>query len=324
MTAAAVLAAVVACSGGRTSPLPVTAAPTGTPTADGPSAPATDVIRIPLSGAAPDAIALDGDTAWVTTGEGGTLVEVDLAGRREVRSIDVGFGPTHLALPDADTVAVGRFSNAGNGSYLVVVERATGAIDGAPSGELGGLTGGDDGIIWALEKAGRLLKVDARTRAVVGDVAVDIGQNVHQEVQWGAGSAWAGSDGTPVTRIAGHDLTLEATITVDTGLPFVVRDGLVWGAGPTQVWAIDPATNEVARRAPLEDVIEILALDVHGDDAWLAVRHPGRVGAVLRLDLASGEVRSDVPVSLPAAIRIDGERVWVASYLDNELLGFER
>jgi len=32
----------------------------------------------------------------------------------------------------------------------------------------------------------------------------------------------------------------------------------------------------------------------------------------------------EFPVSLPAAVRIAGNRAWIASYLTNELLGFAR
>ena len=80
----------------------------------------------------------------------------------------------------------------------------------------------------------------------------------------------------------------------------------------------------VVREIPLEGVIEVLAVDVQGDEAWLAIRHPGHVGAVLRLDLADGEVVEEHAVSLPAAAKMAPGRAWVASYLTNELLGFAR
>jgi DNA-binding beta-propeller fold protein YncE len=90
------------------------------------------------------------------------------------------------------------------------------------------------------------------------------------------------------------------------------------------VWAIDAATNAVSRTIPLPNVIEVLAMDVDGNDAWLAVRLTGRIGSVIRLDLEAGRLIGKYPVSLPAAVRIAGNRVWVASYLTNELLGFAR
>jgi hypothetical protein len=283
-------------------------------------------VRIPLSGAAPAAIVLDGETAWVLTGEGGTLIEVDLAAAREVRAIEVGFGATHLAAAADGVMAVGRFDDSGSGAYCLLVDVAAGTVRPVETGELGALTAGSDGDVWALEKAGQLVRVDVGTAKVTGRTAAQVGENVHVEVQWGAGTAWVGSDGLPVVRFAPDNLGGPRTIEVDTGIPFRFEGGLMWGAGPTQLWAIDPATNQVKRRIPLANLIEILALDVDsaGGEAWLAVRHPGYVGAVLRLDLESGLVVEEHAVELPAAVRIGPDRVWVASYLSDELLGFER
>jgi hypothetical protein len=335
--AAALAGVMAACTGGgaptpspatlpttRPSTMPAEQSPTRAPESVPPSTTAAAApIRIPLSGAAPDAIALDGETAWVLAGEGGTLMEVDLAAGREVRAIDVGFGATHVVFPGSATAAVARFDSSGSGAFLEVVDVASGSVRGLPTEALGGLARGEAEIIWALERDGRLLKIDIARRRVLDQVSVQIGRNVHTEVQWGVGSAWVGSDGTPVTRVS-EDLADTDTIEVDTGLPFLVKEGFVWGAGPEQVWAIDPATNRVARRVPLENVTEVLALDIAGAEAWLAVRRPGGFGAALRIDLASGAVRSEFRVSLPAAVRIGPDRVWVASYLTNELMGFER
>jgi hypothetical protein len=282
------------------------------------------VVRIPLSGAAPDAIALVGDRAWVLAGEGGTLMDVDLVGRREVRAIEVGFGATHLVVLDDDAVAVARFDQSGIGSYLVLVDPATDEIRGVPTGALGGLALGEDGLLWALEQADRIVKVDAASGEIVGEVAVDVGENVHTEVQWGAGSAWVGSDGTPVLRVGGEDLTLEATIDVPSGLPFLFESGLVWGAGPAAVWAIDPSTNDIVVKLALENVIEILGMAVDRNDMWLAVRRPGHVGRVLRLALPTANVVEELEISLPAAVKLGSDRAWVASYLDDQLVGFPR
>jgi len=268
---AAVLAGVMAaCTGGApSSPTPPATVAATRPPDPEPSPAAGGVIRVPLSGAAPDAIALDGDVAWILAGEGGTLLEVDLQAQREVRSIVVGFGATHLALPSPGVAAVARFEAGANGTSLPIVDLETGAVRGVDTGPLGGLAQGDDGVVWALEKADRLLEVDVGGGRIIGTVPVDIGENVHTEVQWGAAEVPVGSDGTPVIRVGG-DLSIEATIEVETGLPFLVRGGLVWGAGPEQLWAIDPATNAIARTIALDDVSEILAMDVDHDEAVLA------------------------------------------------------
>ncbi len=281
-------------------------------------------MRIALSGAAPDAIVLDGDTAWVLTGEGGTLLEVDLAAAAEVRSIEVGFGATHLAMPLPDVAAVGRFDDSSTGGYLLLVGLASGEVDPVATKELGSVTGGEDGVVWALEKADRLVKVDAATGDILGSTSVDVGENVHVEVRWAGGAAWVGSDGLPVVRVDGDDLDQHETIEVDEGIPFLFEGGRLWGAGPAQLWSIDPATSEITQRIALENLIEILALDIDGDDAWIAARRPGHIGTVLRLDLASGQVVEEHPVDLPAAVALAPDRAWVASYTTNELLGFER
>ncbi len=281
-------------------------------------------MRIPLSGAAPDAIVIDGETAWVLTGEGGTLLEVDLEAGREVQAIEVGFGATHLALPLPGVAAIGRFDDSGTGGYTVLVDLAASTVRPVATGEVGALDAGEDGVVWVLEKADRLVKLDAATGEIVGSTEIHVGENVHVEVRWAAGAAWVGSDGLPLVRVDGADLADQATIEVDQGIPFLSADGRLWGAGPSQLWALDPTTSEITQRIALDNLIEILALDITGEEAWIAARRPGHVGTVLRLDLATGEVVDEVSVDLPAAIRIGPDRIWVASYSTNELLGFAR
>ncbi len=321
---------LIACGGGQATVPPSAAGSTAPPAlaATPPTEPvATDAaaqpIRIPLSGAAPGAIVLDGGTAWVLTGEGGTLLEVDLEARREVRAIDVGFGATHLALPLPGVAAVGRFDDSGTGGYTVLVDLATGTLRPVSTGEVGSLDGAA-GVAWVLEKADRLVKVDAATGEVIDGTSIDVGENVHVEVRWAGGAAWVGSDGLPLVRVDEADLADHQAIEIDEGIPFLSADDRLWGAGPSQLWALDPATSEVTKRITLERLIEILALDIDGDEAWIAARRLGYLGTVLSLDIATGEVVGEVAVDLPAAIRIAPDRVWVASYSTNELLGFAR
>lgn len=76
---------------------------------------------------------------------------------------------------------------------------------------------------------------------------------------------------------------------------------------------------------PLQGAVEpVLGVAVHGHEAWLAVRRPGSVGRVVRLALPAGEVVGELVVDLPAAVKLDAERDWVASYLDDALVGFPR
>jgi outer membrane protein assembly factor BamB len=293
------------------------------PSMPGPSTLADPVTRVALSGTAPAALAIDGDRAWVYEIESGDLSLVDLAAARETRSIHFGGLGSHVVLGADGTIYVARFDTGGSGEHLLVIEPESGTISGVTTGPLGGLAVAEDGSVLALEKADRLLRVDPVSREIVDQVRVEVNDE-HMEVLAAAGSAWVASDHTQVRRISIPALENESTYELGGGIPFVARDGLVWGARPDVVWAIDPETNTVAQTVPVANVIEILAMDIDGTDAWIAARRPGHVGVLLRLDLEDGRVVAEYPVSLPAAVRIVGDRVWVASYLTNELLGFAR
>ena len=138
------------------------------------------------------------------------------------------------------------------------------------------------------------------------------------------GEALASSDSTAVRRVRGTPLLVDATIETGGGVPFVEDGGLVWGPRADEVWAINPAAGAVTPGYPLMNVLEILDLDVEGDEAWIAVRHPGRVGAVIRLDLTTGDEVADNPADLPAAVVIAGGSAWVTDYSSGALLGFDR
>lgn len=336
--AALVLAFVVAaCGQGAGSPSGPTAPPgTGAPvaaptdtTAPASVAPAASPIptladpvrRIPLPGSAPAAIAVTADATWVYSIESGDITSV--AGITQ--TIHVGGLGSHLVPAGGGRLVVGRFDNGGSGDYLLLVDPASGGIDGFSTGPIGSVAVGDDGDIYALEKAGRLLRVDPSTGSIVGSGRVDV-HDEHMEVVVTDGSAWAASDHTPLQRLALPELTVTDSIDVGGGIPFVVADGRIWGARPGTMWVLDPATKAVVREIPLPGVEEILGMDVDPatDEAWFAVRLAGRVGAVLRMDLSDGSFTGTARVSLPAAVRIVGQQVLVASYLDNELLVYGR
>ncbi len=164
-----------------------------------------------------------------------------------------------------------------------------------------------------------------RTGSVIGSVQIAVDANTHMDLLAGGGVRWASSDATPIRRIAA-DATVAATIETGGGIPLAFADGLVWGARPDEMWAIDPATNTVTRRVALVDIDEILALDVasDGSEAWIAARRPGRVGTVVRIELPSGRVLAEFPVSLPAAVELTADRAWVTDYDTSAVFSFAR
>src|SRR5207342_2939428 len=107
------------------------------------------------------------------------------------------------------------------------------------------------------------------------------------------GALWVSSDTTPLHRI---DATTGETEDLDVGggVPFIAKDGLVWGASPTEVWAVDETTGQVTERITLEGSTEVLSLDVAPSTIWVGLRRGGRIGTIREIDRASGEVLTEL------------------------------
>jgi hypothetical protein len=259
--------------------------------------------------------------AWVVATDGGQLVDVDLA-TGATHPIEIGPSANWVKVLEDGRVVLSRYGPAPGRSTLEIIDITDGSVTPILEDPIEGLDVDERGI-WAIAKGGTVIAADT-SGGIAGQTPVDIAANEHTDIVGTGEAAFASSDSTPVRRVDREPAKVSATVTTDGGVPFVADGGLVWGARPDELWAIDPAAAAVTRRYPLTDVAEILDLDVDGEDAWIAVRHPGRIGAVIRLDLATGQEVADLPVSLPAAVVIEGDRTWVTDYEAGALLGFDR
>ena len=266
-----------------------------------------------------------GDRAWVVLTDSGDLVEVDLPGQAVTRTIAVGTGGSQVIATDDGVVYVGRFDTGGVGENIAVVDTETGEVGGIDVGPVGGLTD-EKTSLWAFLKTGEVVLIDRLTGKTAISEPVHVDQDAHMDSVAGAGSVWVSGDRTPVHRISGPDPHVVADIETGGGIPLAYAGGLVWGARPDEMWAIDPASDKVTRRIPLTDVDEILALDIDAEagEAWIAIRRPGRVGWVIAVDLASEAEFRESRVSLPAGVRLTADRAWVTDYDTNELVGLAR
>ena len=331
-TAEGVVAVMVGGSAARWNETLTTAEPVlesvviGLPMSGGSRLPsAGDVVRIALDGDGPLGIDLDGASAWVVLTDSGGLAEVDLSTQQVIRTIEIGTGGQQVVAAPDGTVYVGRYATGGVGEEILAVDASSATVTGIPLGPIGGLAL-DGEQLWALEQTGEISRIDRGDGTVTSSVSVHVDQDAHMDLVAADGSAWVSGDRTPVHRISGPEATVEADIETGGGIPLAVEGALVWGARPDELWAIDPFTDEVDRRIALDGVDEILALDMDVDagEAWIAVRKPGRIGAVIAVDLESGAVRSDTPVSLPAGVRLTEDRAWVTDYERDELVGIAR
>ncbi len=308
---------------------PHSLAPTAVPVSPSPSspsvAPADSAIHIALGGRGPIGLDVVGDRAWVVLTDSGDLVEVDLSGHDVARTIAVGTGGSQVVATDDGVVYVGRFDSGGVGENIAVVDTATGEVGGIAAGPIGGLTD-EDLSLWALLQTGDVVLIDRATGKTAGSETVHVDQDAHMDAVAGAGSVWVSGDRTPVHRISGPEPKVVADIETGGGIPLAFAGGLVWGARADELWAIDPASNEVTRRIPLTAVDEILALDVDAEagEAWIAIRRAGRVGSVIAVDLETEAVMGETHVSLPAGVRLTADQAWVTDYDTNELVGLPR
>jgi hypothetical protein len=291
-----------------------TASPT---TASSPAAAAT---RIPVPGG-PIGLDVAAGHAWVVATDAGRIVDVDLASGATT-PMDVGSSANWVKVLGDTKLVVSRYGPADGRATLEIIDAATGKATPITQEPIDALDLDSHGI-WAFQKDGTVLSVDGDGRTI-GQAQVEIAPNEHIDLVGTGDAVFASSDSTPVRRVAGGPLSVDATIETGGGVPFTSDRGLIWGARPDELWGIDPSSGTVTKRFPLANVMEILDLDVDGDDAWIAVRHPGRMGAVIRLDLATGTQVADIPARLPAAVVIDGKRAWVTDYEAGELLGFDR
>ncbi len=172
------------------------------------------------------------------------------------------------------------------------------------------LTAGE-GAVWAVDPRGSVMRIDPRDGRIVDRLEVAIDPTVHTNAVYAGGSLWVSSDSTALFRV---DPGSGSTREVDTGggVPFVADGGLVWGAAPDVLWAVDAETGEVVERIPLQDSIEVISLGIGFGAIWAGIRHVGYVGAVLRIDPATGEVLDEVSdVEIPARIAFGFGSVWV-------------
>jgi hypothetical protein len=279
-------------------------------------------LRLELSADGPLGMAIRGSTGWVVATDGGRLLRIDLAAVRELESVDVGPAGQQVVLGRGEDVFVGRYDLGSSGFGVLRVARG-GAVTGLKVGAIGGLAVVDDGTVWALETSGRLVHLDPTDGRTLAAGPITIQPNEHLDLLAGGGALWASSDHTPVRRIA-PNATVAATIETGGGIPLAFDAGFAWGARPDAIWAIDPATNRVAREVVLVGIAEILAMEVSDGVAWVGVRRPGGVGRVVGIDLADGSLLAEYPTSLPAAVELTPDRVWVTDYDSDAVLGFPR
>jgi hypothetical protein len=311
---------VSGCGGGGVSQGGPSDPPTPQPSA---AAPLRPVASIPLSGSTASGLAEAGGWLWVTHFESSLLSQVDPRTGAETAVVEVGPNAGSVTAI-ADQLWIAHYTNQPEHAQLTRVDPQTAMVVARlQPPHLCCEVAGAAGLVWAVDPRGTLLAIDPLRAHVVSARTVPVDPAVHIGLVGDERALWLSSDTTALLRIDPTDARVVVSLDVGGGIPMTMAHGLVWGAGPHHVWAVEPATNDVRVRLELTNTIETLSLALTADTLWVGARRPGSVGVVLRVDLATGRLTGEAAVGLPARVLYTFESVWVADWDTNRLLRFD-
>jgi len=262
-------------------------------------------------------LTVDATSVWAIAFQAGAMSKVDPATNAVTQSVPLPHAASALATGDAIWVA--GYGGGPADSALYRVDPAGRVVATVDAGEVCCDLSAGDGGVWVVDPRGAVQRVDTATNTVSQRFEVTLDRNAHINAVYGAGSVWVSSDTTALTRIDART-GARTTIDVGGGVPFLFRDGLVWGASPSRLWAIQAGTGTVARTVDLANSTEVLSLEVGLGAIWVGIRRPGRVGAVLKLDADTGRVRAETrAIRIPARMAIGFGSVWVTDSASSSL-----
>ena len=314
------------CGGapGSTAGAPASAAPVVAASAAASAAPIVrPAATVRLSGSTASGVAEANGWLWVTHFEASVLSQVDPRTGTEVGLVAVGANAGSLTAIGPQ-LWIAQYTTRPDDARLVRVDPLTATVRARVTlPHLCCEVAGAAGRVWTVDPRGALLAVDPTGGGVVSSTPIAIDPAVHIGLFGDERALWVSSDTTALLRVDPQEARVIASLDVGGGIPMALAHDLVWGASPHHVWAVDPASNEVRVRLPIENTIEVLSLAVTEEALWIGARRPGYVGVVLRYDLRSGRLTGEAAVGLPARVLYAFGRVWVVDWDTNTLLGFD-
>ncbi|MGE5273911.1 MAG: BTAD domain-containing putative transcriptional regulator [Verrucomicrobiota bacterium] len=271
------------------------------------------VAQIPV-GARPMAIAAGAGAVWVANADDETVSRIDAKTRKVVKTIGVGLPVSDIAVGEGAVWVAG-----GPVGKVVRIDPDTNAVvqtldlSGpdklAPAGAYTLAVGA--GAVWVSSGSGNILRLDPKTGALRGSVAV--GQTP-VEVAIAGGDVWTALlDGTTiriepnsklVTRMTGPSAPL--SVAAGGGFVWVGDEGPAFAPpGSPAVWRIAPATVSPLQQIPVRG--EPIGIAVGSGAVWVACGP----GGLARIGLRTGKVLRVLALGGPLDVAVADRLVWV-------------
>jgi ABC-type transport system substrate-binding protein/predicted Ser/Thr protein kinase len=265
--------------------------------------------QVPMPGT-PTRLAGGAGALWVIDRTGGTLSRIDIKTSTIRQTIDVGHGPSALAVePRGVWVA-----DAGDGA-VVQVSPQTNQRVGTPT-HVGASAGGicvTDGAIWVADPVDlTVARIDPNTGRKTDDVPLDVAPS---DLVCTGRSVWASSaTAGSVTQISAPARAVVRTVPTGGGASgLAVGAGALWVANTLDgtVARVDPRRAVVTATIPIGANAAPTGLAVVGTSVWVA---DDSGSTLTRIDARRAAITDKLALGVRAqGIAAIGERLWVAA-----------
>ena len=216
------------------------------------------VASVPL-GTAPSAVAVGDGSVWVVDADDRTISQIDPESRSVERTFSTSSIPTDVAVGDGAVWV----------TNAPIDEQSNSAEDWLPAS-----------VSRLDPESGDVVETIELRPAPGGHIPNVLPGLSVQHLAVSPEAVWVINRDLSVSRIDPRSNRIVAQVEGVKANNIAVGDGDVWVAEEDSLAEIDPSTNEVARRVPLEDAFILSTLAVGGGAVWVADPGGGKVWRV--------------------------------------------
>lgn len=287
----------------------------------------TTTIDVP---AQPRGLILADGRLWVASARADQLTGINVTTRRITVGIDAGPTPVSLALLDGTLwVSLVNRGRMGVDQGVARVDVDAGRLDPPIEAPVFHDVAAAGGVLWVLDGAQGLQRIDPNTGAVAG---VDVGGGT-QAITADASRVWGVREDGTLWRVDTAADTVTATADLDRAIGGRTRlalvDDTIWIGTEGAVVIRDAASLSPIDVLPFDTVRFVNDVEAAGDTVWVAatVRLPSRarsLAVALGFDRATHQLIDAITFGQEAGeIEVDGATMWAADQASNRIIEIE-